>query len=207
MKQLYDKEDILTYKTDEIPLGTTIIIKTKWDTFKGKLILNNKDCIAIDYPKNLKGTYISRDGIESIRVLNDFFDFLEIGKQAIDYYYRTRDKFIIIENNYSNSGYTLKMSVVNGEEYAIIGNDLYAIDCIKIISKLYQEYERIICDVSNGLICCMNYELNKQGLYLDLEYLEDKYIKHLLRENSRLSVIGAYVESRELIYNKDLLNL
>lgn len=78
MKQLYDKEDILTYKTDEIPIGTTVIIKTKWDAFKGKLTLNNKDCIAIDYPKELNGTYIGRDGIESIRVIGSFSDLINI---------------------------------------------------------------------------------------------------------------------------------
>ena len=73
MKHLYNKEDIMTYKTDKIPLGTTIIIKTNSYTFKGKLTLNNKDCIAIDYPKDLKGTYLSRDTIESIRIIINLY--------------------------------------------------------------------------------------------------------------------------------------
>lgn len=74
MKHLYDKEDIQNYITNEIPLNTTVIIKTKWDTYKGKLTLNNKDCIAIDYPKELEGTYMSRNGIESIKVVRNFFN-------------------------------------------------------------------------------------------------------------------------------------
>ena len=69
MKYFYDKEDIQNYKTDDIPLGVTVIIKTKKDMYKGKLTLNNKDCIAIDKPKELKGTYLSRDCVESIRVI------------------------------------------------------------------------------------------------------------------------------------------
>lgn len=115
MKHLYDKEDILTYKTNEIPLGTTIIIKTKWDTFKGKLTLNNKDCIAIDYPKELKGTYIGRDGIESIRVLNNFFDF----------YKKDDNRFFDFSNikplNYKDlDGKTLKISVIDNEECLLV---------------------------------------------------------------------------------------
>jgi hypothetical protein len=125
----------------------------------------------------------------------------------MDYHYRTRDKFIIIEDNYGASGLALKMSIVNRKEYIIIGNDLCAVECIKIISKLYQEYERIICDIGMGLKNCINRDLNDQGLYLNLEYLEDEYIRHLLRENRRLNVIGAYVESRELTYNDKLVKL
>jgi hypothetical protein len=139
--------------------------------------------------------------------MNNNNDLFEAMKQSMEYYYRTRDKFLIIENNYGASGLTLKISIVNGKEYVIIGNDMCAIECIKIISKLYQDYERIICDISMGLKKCINRDLNDQGLYLNLEYLEDEYIKHLLRENRRLSVIGAYVESRQLTYNEKLIEL
>ena len=136
-----------------------------------------------------------------------FKDVDKIMKQSMEYYKRTRDKFILIEYDYSKRGLDLKMSVVNGKEYVIIGNDLNAMECVRLISRLWEEYERIILDVNIGLINCINEDLNRNGLYLNLEQLKDEYILSLLRQDSRLSVIGAYVESRELTYNEKMLKL
>lgn len=121
MKHLYDKEDIQNYKTNEIPLNTTVIIKTKCDAFKGKLIQNDRNCIAIDYPKELKGTYLARDGIESIRIVGSFSDL--ITKKEND---RVDDSRFFNPSNIKTLNYkdldgkTLKMTVVNNDECLLV---------------------------------------------------------------------------------------
>lgn len=134
--------------------------------------------------------------------MNDFF---ELMKESMEYYYRTRDKFILIEYNYSSSGLGLKMSVVSGKEYIIIGNDMCVVECIKYLNKLYKEYDRVIMDVSIGLINCMNKDLNRQGLYLNLEQLRNEDIINFMK-NYRLSAIGAYAELRQLKHNEKLID-
>lgn len=124
MKHLYDNEDILTYKTNEIPLNTTVIIKTKCDVFKGKLIQNDKNCIAIDYPKELKGTYLARDSIESIRIVGSFSDLINLITKKENYRVdnsRFFDSSNIKPLNYKDlDGKTLKMAVVDNKECLLV---------------------------------------------------------------------------------------
>jgi hypothetical protein len=63
---------------NDIPLNTKVIIKMRLDKrkHKGKVIINNDKCIAIDQPKKLGGTYLNKEFVESI-VIKDKFRFIK----------------------------------------------------------------------------------------------------------------------------------
>lgn len=73
MKNIYYAKDIINGLVQEISLGTKVIMKTeprfKRKFIKGKLIKNDDNCIGIDYPKELGGTFLSREAIEYIKIL------------------------------------------------------------------------------------------------------------------------------------------
>jgi hypothetical protein len=155
MKYQYNEKDIREGIIDEIPLNFKIRMKTDYGIFKGKLIINNKDCIGIDEPKDLGGSYFSRDAIRAIRIIGSdnkmskkeqLLNELEQIKKEFNEKVENIQKQIEEENN-KDKWWIPK----EGESYCYIGSDGYVervlnrdknIDKCKINNLNYFETEQ-----------------------------------------------------------------
>lgn len=97
MKNIYYSQDIINSLVEEIPLGTKVIMKVdpilNHKFIRGTLIKNDKNCIGIDCPKKLGGTFLSREAIEYIKILKKGEDKMSKKEQLLNELEQIKNEF------------------------------------------------------------------------------------------------------------------
>ena len=133
-------------------------------------------------------------------------DINEVRREYKCVFTKTKNKFIILEEGVWSGKQSIKMSVVNNNEFGVIAYDLYCSQICDILIKLQGEYSKIfvrgitpdyvICNIMTPYFIDKVYSIHRM----------DDYIREYLRINRRLDLLGAYIELCKLEYNERLLD-